>query len=247
MRADMAKVIVERPRHGMRTRGAGKGYARSLQRIALEDRPYREGIKAHSRGGTKSFNEHLGPLRRYLDAQVGRPWNKVFGEICAHINRNSVVQDHVRDHVEDYVTTNVIEFDGVLCFGEGGYRHGRPLADFRWKPWYVCPRTGILRRVKARLKPTRPANTKKYPSFIRVDESHVCRVIDGVWHLVTLKPLPEERVGNQTRDVVLNQPLARLADDQARMIYGDRVYAVEARRLSRKELRQLPIPDEFWF
>lgn len=247
MRADMAKVIVERPRLGARMRGAGKGYARSLQRIALEDRPYREGIKAHSRGGTKFLNEHLGPLRRYLDAQVGRPWNKVFAEICAHINRNSVVQDHVRDHVEDYVTTNVIELNGVLCFGQGGYLYGCPLSDVRWKSWYVCPRTGILRRVKARPKPTRPVNGKKYPSFIRVDESHVCRVIDGAWHLLTLKPLPEERVRNQTRDVVLNEPLARLTDTQARMNYGDRAYAIEARRLSRKELRQLPIPDEFWF
>lgn len=246
MREDMAKVIVERPRHGARTKGAGKGYARSLQRISLENLPCREGMKSHSRGGTKFFNEHLGPLRRYLNSQVGRPWSKVFGEICAHINRNSAVQDHVRDHVSGYVTVNVIEHDGILCFGEGGRFYGRPLSDVPWLRWYVCPRTGILRRIKARPKAKRTDEKKKYPSFVRVDESHVCRVIDGAWRLVTLRPIPDQRGDTQIRDVVINKPLAQLGVDQARMIYGDRVYAIETRRLSRKELRQLPIPDEFW-
>ena len=84
------------------------------------------------------LNEHLGPLRRYLDSQVGRPWDKVFSEICAHIDRSSAVQDHVRDHVEDYVTVHVILIDGVLCHGEGGYSYGKPLSQMHYKPWYVC-------------------------------------------------------------------------------------------------------------
>src|SRR4051812_39875839 len=107
MRADMAKVIVERPRVGSRARGKGKGYKRRLARIAPEDRPRREGMKHHG-GNTKSLNEHLGPLGRYLEGQVGRPWNDVFAEICAHIDRNSAVQDHVRDHLGDFVTTDVV-------------------------------------------------------------------------------------------------------------------------------------------
>ena len=41
MRADMAKVIVERPRHGSRYKHEGKGYRRSWQRLAPEDRPRR--------------------------------------------------------------------------------------------------------------------------------------------------------------------------------------------------------------
>ena len=56
-------------------------------------------MKRRHQGHTKWLNEHLGPLRRYLDSQVGRPWDKVFSEICAHIDRSSAVQDHVRDHV----------------------------------------------------------------------------------------------------------------------------------------------------
>ncbi|MDR3634428.1 MAG: hypothetical protein P4L84_11535 [Isosphaeraceae bacterium] len=148
MREDMAKVIVERPRYGSGDQGTPKGARRRLQRLEREGLPSHEGMRRRWRGCAKSLNEHLGPLRRYLDSQVGRPWNKVFSEICAHINRNSAVQDHVRDHVEDYVVRHVILIDGVPCFGEGGWAYGRPLREQSWRLWYVCPRTGLLRRVK---------------------------------------------------------------------------------------------------
>ena len=82
MRSDMAKVIVERPRIGSSMRGKSKGYRRSLQRLDHETLPSKEGIKRRHLGHRKWLNEHLGPLRRYLDSQVGRPWNKVFSEIC---------------------------------------------------------------------------------------------------------------------------------------------------------------------
>src|SRR5437016_5525522 len=99
MRSDMSKVIVDRPRFGSRIRKKPKGYHRGLQRLFPEGLPKTEGMRKRWQGATKRFNEHLGPLRRFLDSRVGQPWNKVFSEICAHINRNSAVQDHVRDHV----------------------------------------------------------------------------------------------------------------------------------------------------
>lgn len=162
MRADMAKVIVERPRKKGWAWNKPKGYQRRLRRYGEDGAPAREGIKACWRDHTKSLNEHLGPLRRYLDKQVGRPWDKVFSEICAHINRSNAVQDHVRDHVEDYVTTHVILIDGVPCNGEGGYNYGKPLHQFRYRPWYVCPRTGLLRRVKAPGR-KRPRHSEREP------------------------------------------------------------------------------------
>jgi hypothetical protein len=44
--------------------------------------PTHEGLRrAQSlRGDRKQMNESLGPLRRYLERQVGRPWNKVYAE-----------------------------------------------------------------------------------------------------------------------------------------------------------------------
>jgi hypothetical protein len=246
----MAKVIVERPRFGSRIHGKPKGYRRSVQRLGEEGGPIREGMKRRCRGDRKTLNEHLGPLRRYLDSQVGRPWDKVFSEICAHINRGSAVQDHVRDHVEDYVTTHVLLIDGVLCNGEPGWKYGRPLHEFRYRPWYVCPRTGLLRRVKvtSRKRQRRPKQESP-PKFISVGKTLQCRFLDGGWHLVTLQPLPNplhEWGCIRAVDVLLNRPVAQLTPQEARRYYGAEVYAVGVRRLARKELRQYPIPVRWW-
>ena len=80
MRDDMARVIVERPR--VRPHNNRKG-----RRWALEDLPSHEGMRraAALRGDRKELNENLAPLRRYLEGQVGRPWDKVYAEIAARL------------------------------------------------------------------------------------------------------------------------------------------------------------------
>ena len=54
---------------------------------------------------TKTLNENLNPLKRYLASQVGRPWRKVYSEISEHLKPTSTVQQHVRDHLQDFVAT----------------------------------------------------------------------------------------------------------------------------------------------
>jgi hypothetical protein len=246
VRSDMAKVIVERPRIGSSMRGESKGYQRSSQRIGREELPFREGMKRPHQGHPKYLNEHLGPLRRYLDSQVGRPWNKVFSEICAHIDRSSAVQDHVRDHVADYVATHVIEVDGVPCSGEG-MNYGDPLGRFGWIRWYVCPRSGILKRVKTRRRSrTGRSRSEAAPRFVRVSDSLQCHWIRGAWYLVTLAPLPLAETGQSARDVVLDRPVSEIGPFTARKHYGALVFATGARRLARRELAQFPIPIEQW-
>lgn len=146
MRADMAKVIVERPRVGSRTGGKfrNKGRLREMQRLGLEGLPRCEGIKRMWSNGGKYLNEHLGPLRRYLDSQVGRPWDKVFAEICAHIKLNSAVQSHVRDHALQYVVRNVDLVDG-RPWSRPGDPYG-PARRLLPGTWWVDPRSGLLRR-----------------------------------------------------------------------------------------------------
>lgn len=158
MRSDMAKVIVERPRirggsrKGKAAKGSSKRHGRQL-RDGIEQS--RETMKPGRRFGfqeQKSLNEHLGPLRRYLRSQIGRPWNKVFSEICQHVDRRSAVLDHVRDHVDDYVQTNVVLHGGVPTMLDG-----EPLWErfrFAWLALYVCPKSGILKDVKA-IRPSR--------------------------------------------------------------------------------------------
>jgi hypothetical protein len=85
----MAKVIVERPRIGSTMRGKANGYRRSLQGLDCVLLPRHEGMKRRHLSQRESLNEHLGPLRRSLDSQVGRPWNKVFAEMRERIDRSS--------------------------------------------------------------------------------------------------------------------------------------------------------------
>ena len=76
MREDMLKVIVERPR-----RRSTKRVLPSVTRLRDDlDGPARLGMRTGY--DYRELNESLGPLRRHLEAQVGRPWNKAFGEIC---------------------------------------------------------------------------------------------------------------------------------------------------------------------
>jgi len=140
MRSDMSKVIVERPR-----RGGGRDRKRRPARD-FDDMPSKQSMK---RGHTdlKELNENLVPLKRYLRKNVGRPWDKVFSEICENIRVDNAVQKHVRNHVFDYVHLHVIvegkeiytrRFLGVYELWNG---------DF-----YVCPKSGLLKEYQRRYK-----------------------------------------------------------------------------------------------
>jgi hypothetical protein len=51
------------------------------------------------RSGRKWFIDHLNPLRRWLDRQVGRGWRHVYRELCAIQDGRTLRGRHLRDHV----------------------------------------------------------------------------------------------------------------------------------------------------
>jgi hypothetical protein len=106
MREDMYKVIVERPRRGK------YGYAGAARLRNDIDGPMRLGMRAGY--GYRALNENLAPLRRFLHAQIGRPWNKVFSEICAGIDRRNTVQQHIHQHISDFTAIDVDVRNGRL-------------------------------------------------------------------------------------------------------------------------------------
>jgi hypothetical protein len=248
MRADMGKVLVERPRLGG-WRGEsrpGKGYRKRLKKCldAGDSPPAREGMKQCHGHGTKHFNEHLAPLRRFLNSNVGRPWDKVYAEICRHVDRGNVVQKHILTHLFDYVVTNVILIDGQPCRGDGGRRYGEPLrTSDRYHCWYVCPKSGLLRR--SRHVPRR----RKWPDPPRrvvLNKSQMCLFLGGQWELVTVAPLPGLTSQHRAFDVILKRHMSAWGGDSAASrFYGAAVYAVTRRPLTRRELLALPIPIEW--
>lgn len=225
MRPDMAKVIVERPRHGPRLKSP-KGYRRKRQRMAIEDWPKTEGITRPWSGAGKWLNEHLGPLRRYLHKQVGRPWNKVFSEISEHIRLDSAVQSHVLDHLADFVEIQVQVVDGQPI-RTGGWRSGCPVVPPRL---YVCPTTGLLRAAKRRKQ--RRGNNR-----VTVSKRLQYHRIAGIWHEVALRPIPAD--AQRCWDAVLNQCVAHSRAEEIISAYGFAAYALSKRPLTEREVKQL--------
>lgn len=180
MRPDMHHLLVERGHAGTGyTRHQPKGWSARC-RFRNEDDDQQESFIEPRR--LPQFSENLAPLRRYLEAQVGRPWNKVYAEIRSRVNADTAVQYHILQHLYDRLAVTVWR-DAV---GELWYRErwGRvePLIG-RWGPdLYVCPDTGLLKRVKRKPRPVQPD-----PQPDRLPASgpdHEYRDVGGQWYEV---------------------------------------------------------------
>jgi hypothetical protein len=236
MRWDMYEVIIERPRGGGSWGDRGRR-AEMRYRADPETAPQGEPI---SRGrGSKWLNENLAPLRRFLLSRVGRPWREVHSEIAATLRVTSAVQKHVLDHLKDMVYTHVVkEGDCLYECGENGVQ---PLRGSRWAPVYVCPVTGLLKKV-----PFRPGvNKPTVREVVPIDSTAQYRKIDGQWYRITLSPIPATPDWLDLRDVLLGDlrslggPWDREWALRQHYGRGDR-YATAKRQIGKKELRRLP-------
>ena len=100
MRRDMPKVIVDRARYGSSRRPRKRHLPKDPDK--LDALPKRESSRRRVETYDYKcdvFRDRLEPLRRYLKTQVGRPWDKVWSEICAYLHPRSTMHQHVRDHV----------------------------------------------------------------------------------------------------------------------------------------------------
>jgi hypothetical protein len=191
MREDMYKVIVERPRHGR--------YMKSEHPCPqdLEESPNHEGLRKRHRY-RKSLNENLNPLKRFLAKQVNRPWDKVFSELCANIDRRNTVQQHIHQHIDDYVARKVIEFNGEL-YSARSWGGPQPLSNYWRAELYVDPVTGILRKnifrersLAERKRSLLLANDTSSQYRRILDTNHQLHRLDGTWFLITLATVPEK-------------------------------------------------------
>ena len=68
---------------------------------AVVSLPTKEGISARFRTSwaRRDPRDRIKPLRRWLDKQVGRPWNDVWGEVCRQFPRRALMNKHLQDHL----------------------------------------------------------------------------------------------------------------------------------------------------
>lgn len=228
MRQDMDKVIVERPRIGSRNRSRKKGYRKYLESTPVDNLPRREPMLGRWRGRGKWLNEHLGPMRRFLRSNVGRPWNKIHQELCEHISFANAVQSHVLDHIYDFVHERVEVVDCSTVFSnQCDWWRGRKLQP---GDMYVCPKTGILRTVRRnrRHKPVTKVDQRKLVQY---------QLRDGTWWQLRLRPVPDHI--SEQWDVWLEQDVAELSRETLSANYGEELFAFSKRPLNRNEIRQL--------
>jgi hypothetical protein len=252
MREDMYKVIVERPRHWK------FNDARAARRRDDFESPMRLGMRVGY--GYRALNENLAPLRRYLCAQLGRPWSAVFSEICAHIDRRNTVQQHIHQHIRDFIAVDVEVREGRLI--DLTRRYGLSLdGGVLRQELYVDPVSGLIRQNPAFRSWRQEAREQRKRDLAEIharkrvlDEFTQLLLLDGHWFEVMLQPLPETRTllcvvkGKQVRrvicesryDVVLRRRVSYTwNEDKTRHgLYGKcRLYAASKRQLSRRELK----------
>jgi hypothetical protein len=146
MRHDMGRVVIERPRWGSHAKSPK---IRQFGGRINEDGDYdgltrlpssREKIYGYApKIQDKDFTDVLGPLRGYLNKNVGRPWDKVFSEATRCLKSGGWGVRHVFSiHLLGDVARDVI-------LGEDGSLTSCSLSLIVCR-YYVHPRTGLLCR-----------------------------------------------------------------------------------------------------
>ena len=112
MRDDMAKLLVTTPRIGSSLKN--QEVKKDRRSKSYEDLPSKSSMRPKSARWTerKELNEYLNPLIRYLRKNCGKPWDKVYSNICANMDRRTVVQEHIFMHLFDFVVVKPSYIDG---------------------------------------------------------------------------------------------------------------------------------------
>ena len=255
----MYELIIERPRWGSRWLKYPRRAKRVDAKVIARDDPDQLvsgiGMKRNAKAARvyKNLNENLAPLRRYLESQVNRPWDKVWSEISANLESGNTVQQHVRDHIEDFVAYRTFVRDGaVYLTGKRGGPHR--LSDGGGYLLYVDPRTGILRKNRRykswqhlrREGAAQEARERALRMREVAPDTQLHKFEERGWWEVKLAPIPLVRVPSATgyrgyyetydnvTDAVLSAGMSELSPDE---LYGRHgFYAVSKRQLSKKEI-----------
>jgi hypothetical protein len=139
MRRDIDKVVFERAK-------ANRTWASKTpraKRVALD--PAGEPLEESSgpRKRQKMRNSHFNAVERFLVRNVGKPWAKVYAEICAAADGRTRLGREIRDRAESLVATR--------CWFEGAklMSHSPCGPDREVRGLYVHPASGLLLRTRA--------------------------------------------------------------------------------------------------
>lgn len=175
MRDDFERVIIERPRHGSRGRNLKTRW--SAKRFDSEG-DYSLPAVTSSKVDWKGFNDHLSPLQRYLEKQVGRPWWKVEGELRAGMDFSTIIGRHLWSHAERMVEREVrMSPDG----------HAYTLRGYPVRGLFVHPRSGLILRQRPWKRDPSAERRKRIADAtkVRLDANVTAEKVKDLWYLFT--------------------------------------------------------------
>lgn len=186
MRTDFVKLSFDSHHH---TRGFFMRPGRPVRDPELL--PSHESMRRGSRCYGLSTNVRTAPLRRWLHAQLGRPWANVASEACQVFSPRTKLGQELRKQLQYLVeTTNVVmRADGAWC--EVSTYTTEP---YRVSGLYVHPRTGLLCE-QASSRPTASAlrqQHKQAAEAVRRELSDSLQLhrLEGLWYEVRLEEVP---------------------------------------------------------
>ena len=180
MRKDMKKVIISRSRKSGDCHKVRKKINISdLNEDGDIDDLYPNKISAKKdavgpKGYPKTQTDLLGPMRRYLQKQVGRPWNEIWSEICE--DNQDFMGDHLKGHIQREVVTNCyFDEDGRIINKE----NHKEVGYYSSSLFFVHPETGLLEVAEHR------PYKRKYPglNIYKIDNQEYHKH-EGIWYRV---------------------------------------------------------------
>lgn len=188
MRSDMHEALIERPRCRLR-RKTHRGNKPRLHEWAGEDSF--GGNYRPKRHRTKYFHDLISPLRRWLQAQAGRPWDKVWSELSASIDARTTVGQHLLDHVRREVTLHCDYDLKQRCAVERLRPNHRTQQPHVVTGLYVDPRNGLLRwKDPHSIRPVRDGSPAERGDVVAVKGNAVCVKLKGNWFDADISALP---------------------------------------------------------
>lgn len=197
MRKDMGKVITERERRGSSLPSLKTGLS---IRWNGHEGDYHYDQKASMSWNRlfirKEFTDVLSPLYRWLDKQVGRPWSKVYSEICANLDKRKVTHVHVLDHLFQRIERNVF-------MGVDRQYHARSSGFFGVNVvdgLYVHPRNGLILRQKPKPKIEKPEDVEE----VKLTDLAAWKKIKDIWYFCEYRqPTKEEAIIYRSKKMIL--------------------------------------------